>query len=74
MRRIHFLGVILVARLVRYGILSLLTIRFGPQVVAGFSQVFRRHPVLAITVILAVVAVALGTRRLRQNSPSEVPE
>ena len=74
MRRTHFMGVMLVARVVRYGILSLLAIRFGPRVVAGFNQAFRRHPVLTIAVILAVVAVALGARRLRSSPPPQVTE
>jgi membrane protein YqaA with SNARE-associated domain len=72
MRRTHFLGVILVARLARYGILSLLAIRFGPKVVAGFNQAFRGHPVLTISAILAVVVIALGTHRLRRNPTSQV--
>ena len=74
MRRTHFLGVMLVARVVRYGVLSLLAIRFGPQVVAGFNQAFRRHPVLSVAVTLAVVAVALVARRLRSSPPSQVAE
>jgi membrane protein DedA with SNARE-associated domain len=74
MRRTHFLGVMLVARVVRYGVLSLLAIRFGPQVVGGFNQAFRRHPLLSVAVILAVVAVALGVRRLRSSPSSQVAE
>ena len=55
----HFLLAIFVGRLVRFLILSLLVLKFGPQVVALTSAAVAKHwpaLVLAVTVIAGLVA------------------
>jgi membrane protein YqaA with SNARE-associated domain len=76
MRRMHFLGVVFFARLVRYGILALLTIRFGKRVGALFNHAFQKHPVLTGAIILASLGlIFLAHRRRREQDPSlQVPQ
>lgn len=65
MRWPHFALVVLVARLLRFGVLAGLTLAFGPGIVTLFNTAFRRHPVVALLALAAVVAAALLVRRLR---------
>jgi membrane protein YqaA with SNARE-associated domain len=71
MRRTHFLGVIFIARLVRFGVLSVLTIRFGTRVFALFNTAFQKHPVLTGTVIVVTLGLALLVHKRRSNPPRE---
>lgn len=43
MRSGHFLAAIFAGRVVRFGVLALLTLRFGPQIIAMMGSMFRRH-------------------------------
>jgi len=55
MKTVHFLLAIVSGRLLRFGILSFLTIKFGPGIVALIRDLFRSHPAA-----LALGAAALG--------------
>jgi membrane protein DedA with SNARE-associated domain len=57
MRIDHFLGAIFAGRFVRFLVLALLTLWFGPQIVGWFGSFFRRHIFwLLITATLAALA------------------
>jgi membrane protein YqaA with SNARE-associated domain len=68
MRWLEFVGVIFVARIVRFGILSLLTILFGPQIVTVFTGVFRRHPLVSLLIIAAAIAGVWVIRKVRRRA------
>lgn len=55
----HFLLAIFVGRLIRFLILAMLVLRFGPQVVAFGSEVFAEYWVVLI--VAALGATAVGT-------------
>jgi membrane protein YqaA with SNARE-associated domain len=71
--KVHlFLLAIVGGRLVRFGILSLLTVVFGPQIVSRVKNLFRVHPSLAILLILAVAAIGYLIFRLLRAPASEM--
>ena len=74
MRLSHFLLAIIVGRLIRFGVLSVLTIAFGPQIVTQTKNLFKNHPSLAVAVILALIAVGYVVYRLVRAPMREVAE
>ncbi len=64
MNFVHFLLAIFAGRLVRFGILAILTIRFGPQVVTLLGVLFRDY----LWLVLALVAAAALAWYLRRRS------
>jgi membrane protein YqaA with SNARE-associated domain len=68
MRWLQFVVVIFAGRLVRFGILSLLTILFGPQIVTVFTGVFRRHPLVSLLIIAAAIAGVWVIRKVRRRA------
>lgn len=69
----HFLLAIFAGRFVRFLLLSILTLVFGPQFVRVFGSVFREHWALvlgAVAVGLAIWLVVLRTRK-KNRAPSE---
>jgi membrane protein YqaA with SNARE-associated domain len=67
MKTLHFLFAVFLGRMVRFGILSVLTVVFGPEIVSMIKTLIRHHP--SIAVALGVVILALGYllfRLLRQ--------
>jgi membrane protein YqaA with SNARE-associated domain len=66
MRWTNFLAVIFVARAVRFGLLAVLTIFFGPGIITLFNNAFRKHPVLALVACAAFVAIFALVHRQRQ--------
>ena len=69
----NFMAAVFLGRLIRFSILSFLTIRYGPEVVHVLSDVARKHLavlMLGIGVVLVVLAAA-GIRRLlrRREEP-----
>lgn len=70
MRFGHFLAAIFAGRVVRFGVLALLTLRFGPRIVALAAQMFRTHLYwVLLAVALGVVVLFLVTRRGRNGGP-----
>ena len=65
----HFLLAIFVGRLVRFLILSLLVLKFGPQIVALTSAAVAKHwPELALAVLVIGGLFAWFWRRARRAS------
>jgi membrane protein DedA with SNARE-associated domain len=74
MKWTHFLGAMFAGRVLRFGALAALTIKFGPDIVTLFRTAIRKHPLEALAVVLAIVAVVLVVRRLRRGSLAEAAE
>jgi len=70
MRVIAFLLAIFTGRLARFAILSVLTMKFGPQVVSQVKGVFTNHPVIGI-VVLIVFAVLVYVVVRALNAPAK---
>jgi membrane protein YqaA with SNARE-associated domain len=64
---LRFLLAIFSGRLVRFLILGLLTIKFGPDVVHIFGNVFRQHYYLILEAILVGLVVWLVMRRKKKR-------
>lgn len=66
MRFPHFLGAIFAGRFVRFLILSLLTLYFGPQIMDIAADVFRQHFVVLVIVLAVGVLLWVTLRRRRR--------
>ena len=66
----HFLGAIFAGRFVRFLLLSLLTIKFGPQIVELTGDLFKHHFRWVLAAVVLGVAIFLLLRR-RKRTPSE---
>jgi membrane protein YqaA with SNARE-associated domain len=71
MRFDHFLGAIFAGRFVRFGVLSLLVLWFGPQIVALLGQVFKRHWIWLLAAVAGGVCLWLVLRRPGGSRESE---
>jgi membrane protein YqaA with SNARE-associated domain len=77
MRVSHFLGAVFAGRMVRFLVLALLTLAFGPHVVHLIGEVYQQHRGWFFVSIVALVAIGFliwwGTRRRsRARSGSQV--
>jgi hypothetical protein len=57
MKLTWFLTAIISGRLVRFGLLAILTVIFGPQIVTHVRGLVRNHP--SVAVLMGVAALAL---------------
>lgn len=65
----HFLLAIFVGRLIRFLVLAMLVLRFGPQVVAIGAEVFGKHWFVLLMAVAGVTAVGIYARaRSRKRS------
>jgi membrane protein YqaA with SNARE-associated domain len=69
MRFAHFLAAIFAGRVVRFGVLALLTLRFGPQIVSVTGHMFRQHFYLVVVAAVAVLVVLGLVWRGRRRGP-----
>ncbi len=69
MKTRDFMLAVFVGRLIRFGVLSFLTIRYGPEMVHIVSDAARRHLVVLLMGLGVVVAVlvVVGVRKLRKR-------
>jgi membrane protein YqaA with SNARE-associated domain len=78
MRLTHFLGAVFAGRLVRFLVLSLLVLAFGPQVIHMVGTVYQEHRGWFFAGIGAAVALGLliwwGMRNREERSASTVQE
>ncbi len=68
MRFTHFLGAIFAGRFLRFLLLSLLVIRFGPEIVEFFGHVVARHARLTIAILAAITLIAWWVWRMRKKN------
>jgi membrane protein YqaA with SNARE-associated domain len=73
MRFRDFLAAIFAGRFVRFLVLSLLTLWFGPQIVGLMGMVFRRHIYWVLAVIVLGVLIGLLVRRRSRSSRKSGP-
>jgi membrane protein YqaA with SNARE-associated domain len=64
MRLPWFLAAIVAGRLVRFGVLSVLTVIFGPQIVTQTKNLIRNHPSIAVAIGIGVVVLGYIVFRL----------
>jgi membrane protein YqaA with SNARE-associated domain len=69
-----FLLAIVSGRLLRFGILSVLTIVFGPQIVADIKYLVQAHPWLLGGIVVAMCAGAYLVFRLLRQPAKEIAE
>jgi membrane protein YqaA with SNARE-associated domain len=74
MKLAHFLLAIVGGRLIRFAVLALLTIEFGPQIVTFSATVVRQHFGILLLVAAVAVAVWLALRRVRRGNAAAVIE
>jgi membrane protein YqaA with SNARE-associated domain len=68
MRFTHFLFAIFFGRFVRFLVLSVLVLYFGPQIVGLFGGVFKRHWIWVLTLILGGICLWLVLRRKSRSA------
>jgi Paraquat-inducible protein B len=67
MRFRDFLGAIFAGRFVRFLVLSILVLWFGPEILGLFGGVFKRHWIWVLTLIAGAISLWLVVRTLRQR-------
>jgi membrane protein YqaA with SNARE-associated domain len=72
MKVVPFLVAIIAGRLMRFGIVSALTIMFGPQIVAEAKNLVLKHPPVAIAIGVVLLLVFYLIYRLLRGPVSEV--
>jgi len=70
MRFSHFLSAIFFGRLLRFLLLSLLVVRFGPEIIGFFGHVVERHARLALAIVAAAALIGWWLWRLRKQRKS----
>jgi len=71
MRFRDFLVAIFAGRFVRFLVLSVLVLYFGPQIVGLFGGVFKRHWIWVLTLVAAGICAWLVLRRRARSAGSE---
>ena len=71
MRFDHFLGAIFAGRFVRFFVLSLLVLWFGPQVVQFVASLFKRHWVWVLAAIVSGVCLWMVLRKRNKSREAE---
>jgi membrane protein YqaA with SNARE-associated domain len=66
MRVVNFMLAVFTGRLIRFGVESLLVIRYGPEIVHELTIVMHRH-LVAVVVMLAVVFGAIAIYAIRKS-------
>jgi membrane protein YqaA with SNARE-associated domain len=67
----HFLGAIFAGRFVRFFVLSVLVLYFGPQILSLFGGFFRQHWISVLSLAGAAICVWLIVWRLRRAARTE---
>jgi membrane protein YqaA with SNARE-associated domain len=72
MKVLPFLLAIFSGRMVRFAIVSLLTIFFGPQIVQETKSLVKGHPLVAIAIVLLIVVAGYFVYRLLREPAAAV--
>ncbi|HET9284941.1 MAG TPA: VTT domain-containing protein [Candidatus Angelobacter sp.] len=74
MKFISFLLAIISGRLVRFGILSVLTIMFGEKIVDQIKNLLHAHPTILVLIGIALILIAYLVFRLLRAPAKEIAE
>jgi membrane protein DedA with SNARE-associated domain len=74
MKPIAFLLAVTAGRLVRFGVLSVLTIVFGPQIVAETKALVKTHPSVLVLIVVGLILAAYLVFRLLRQPAKEIAE
>ena len=72
MKALHFLLAIASGRLIRFAIVSVLTVIFGPQIVTSTRILLKQHPWLVLVLLVLLAIVAYMVFRLLRAPATEV--
>lgn len=72
MKVLQFLLAISLGRMLRFGILSVLTIVFGPEIVSLIKALIQHHPSIAVAIGVVIVALGYLLFRLLRQPVAEV--
>jgi membrane protein YqaA with SNARE-associated domain len=72
MKVVQFLLAVSLGRMVRFGVLSVLTIVFGPEIVSLIKALIRHHPSIAVAIGVVIVALGYLLFRLLRQPMAEV--
>ena len=65
-RQLLFLVAIFAGRLVRFTILALLTLKFGPEVVSITAMLVHKHLTALVLAVIAALGIWMVIRRIRR--------
>src|SRR5579864_3330709 len=74
MKPVAFLLAIISGRLVRFGLLSILTVIFGPEIVAETKLLIRTHPSYLVLIGIGLILVCYFVYRLLRQPAKEIVE
>ena len=74
MKPLAFLLAVVSGRLVRFGVLSVLTVIFGPQIVAETKNLIRTHPSFLVLIAIGLILAAYMVYRLLRQPAKEIAE
>jgi membrane protein YqaA with SNARE-associated domain len=74
MKPVAFLLSIISGRLVRFGVLSVLTVMFGPQIVAQAKSLISTHPWVLALIVVGLILVGYLVYRLLRQPAKEIAE
>jgi membrane protein YqaA with SNARE-associated domain len=74
MKPLSFLLAIISGRLIRFGVLSVLTIIFGPQIVAQTKELIHTHPWVLVLIGIGLILVGYLVFRLLRQPAKELAE
>ena len=74
LKPVAFLLAIISGRLVRFGLLSVLTVIFGPEIVAETKLLIRTHPSYLVLIGIGLILVCYLIYRLLRQPAKEIAE
>src|SRR5579859_3264171 len=74
MKPVAFVLAIISGRLVRFGVLSVLTVIFGPQIVAETKVLIKTHPWYLVLIFVGLILVCYFVYRLLRQPAKEIAE
>jgi membrane protein YqaA with SNARE-associated domain len=69
-----FLLAIIIGRLVRFGVLSVLTIMFGERIVDQIKNLLHAHPAVLVLIVIALILIGYLIFRLLRAPAKEIAE
>lgn len=74
MKPVAFLSAIISGRLVRFGVLSILTVIFGKEIVDETKTLIKTHPSLLVLIVVGIILICYIIYRLLRQPAREIAE